>query len=93
MVSCNDRLFGKSIILEKRSNDLSFCRLGITVTRRYGKAHERNRFKRLVREVFRIHQTGLAQGWDLHVKPRPPAKQATFAQLQHELLSLLHVVD
>ena len=38
-------------------------RLGITVTRRVGKAVRRNRIKRLVREWFRGAQERLRRGW------------------------------
>ena len=38
-------------------------RLGITVTRRVGKAVRRNRIKRLVREWFRGSQQRLQRGW------------------------------
>lgn len=44
---------------------LSETRLGITVTRKVGKAVTRNRIKRLVREVFRRERHRLAPGLDL----------------------------
>ncbi|WP_036221349.1 ribonuclease P protein component [Mesoaciditoga lauensis] len=34
-------------------NDLKFPRIGIVVSRKFGKAHVRNKFKRYVRETFR----------------------------------------
>lgn len=82
---CN-RAAGQWIIIESRSNHTLITRLGITVTKRFGKANERNRFKRIVREAFRQCQMHLPQGLDLNIKPRTYAKKATSANIQQDLL-------
>ena len=42
-------------------------RLGITVTRRVGNAVQRNRIKRMVREIFRQHRSRLRGTWDMNL--------------------------
>lgn len=44
-------------------------RLGITVPRKYGKAHERNRFKRVLRAAFFQITPQLPCGLEVHVRP------------------------
>jgi len=45
----------------------SRSRLGVTVTRRVGRAVERNRIKRLVREYFRLNRHCLSGKWDINI--------------------------
>lgn len=80
---------GQWIIIDSRKNQVSCTRLGITVTRRYGDAHERNRFKRIVRESFRLSYPQLPSGFDLNVKPRTAAKTANMQDVMSELLKAL----
>jgi ribonuclease P protein component len=54
-------------------NGLPHPRLGLSVSRRVGGAVLRNRWKRLIREAFRISQHQLPQGVDLVVIPRGEA--------------------
>jgi ribonuclease P protein component len=58
------------LIVYARPNSLNIGRLGMSVSRRVGKAHVRNRWKRLIREVYRRNAL-LAVGLDLVVIPRP----------------------
>lgn len=52
-------------------NSLNHPRLGLSVSRRVGKAHQRNRIKRLLREAFRLEQHNLEGSLDLVIVVAP----------------------
>nr|WP_079979276.1 ribonuclease P protein component [Candidatus Protochlamydia sp. R18] len=89
MANGSSRYIGRWIILDLRFNDRSHSQLGITVTRRFGKAHHRNRFKRIVREAFRLSYHTFPQALLLNVKPRTLAHQAKMQDIQAELIELI----
>lgn len=67
------RRAGQWLQIEYREigGDLPPCaKLGITVTKKYGKAHDRNRFKRLVRESFRALPQSWTKAYEIVVRPR-----------------------
>jgi ribonuclease P protein component len=57
-------------------NGLSHPRLGLSVSRKIGGAVVRNRWKRLLREAFRLSRTELPEGLDIVAIPRPGAEPA-----------------
>ncbi len=68
-------------------NGLDHPRLGLSVSRKKIKtAAARNRFKRLVREAFRLSKAELPAGLDLVVVPRNPAPR--FADVRRSLPAL-----
>ena len=83
------RHVGNLLIIDSRENHTQRTRLGITVTKRYGKSHVRNRFKRIVREAFRQCHGQLKQGMDLNVRPRTAANNAKTQDVLVELIRLL----
>lgn len=64
-------------------------KLGITVTKRYGKAVLRNRFKRIARAAFRRQIDHLPKGALIHLIPRAYAKRAKSTDIERDLLNLI----
>jgi ribonuclease P protein component len=58
------------LVVYASENGLPHARLGLSVSRKVGGAVDRNRWKRLIRESFRMNRTKLPTGLDLVVIPR-----------------------
>ena len=63
-------------------------RVGLTAGKVLGKAHERNRIKRRMREVVRKHLEELPRGFDLILHPRRSVMTMDFAKLDAEVLRI-----
>ena len=70
-------------------NDLSFSRCGFTVSRRLGKAVERNRARRRMQEAVRLAWDLIESGWDIVWVARPPLGSAEFLDIQDACIRLL----
>ncbi len=78
---------GRLMTMFTRERDTGPARLGIAATRKMGAAVERNRAKRLVRELFRHHKPVTAV--DVVVVPRREILAAPFDRIEAEFRSLL----
>jgi ribonuclease P protein component len=68
-------------------------RVGLTVGKIMGKAHERNRIKRRMREALRRHIDLLPAGFDLILHPRRTVLTMEFAQLEREVVRILQQAE
>jgi ribonuclease P protein component len=64
-------------------------RIGLTAGKVLGKAHERNRIKRRMREALRRHLELLPKGCDLILHPRRSVLTLEFAKLEVEIVRIL----
>ena len=76
------------LVLYARRNRTEANRVGITVGKKLGKAHIRNRVRRRVREVYRLNEERFLPGWDIVVVARSNAVDAEFARLTKSFLNL-----
>lgn len=77
---------GTAFVVFCRRASLDVTRFGTSVRREWGTAVQRNRIRRQVREIVRLHQREIAAGWDIVIQPRRRAAQAPFALLEQELV-------
>jgi ribonuclease P protein component len=87
--------FSRYAVLFFAGNDLQSSRIGITVTKKVGKANIRNRLKRWTREVYRRQREPLgldAQALDIVVNVKPAAVESTFQDYSRDLTKALERV-
>lgn len=78
---------GRLMTMFTRERETGPARLGIAATRKMGAAVERNRAKRLVRELFRHNKP--VSALDVVVVPRREILEAPYERIEVEFKSLL----
>lgn len=63
-------------------------KLGVIATRRYGNAVERNRARRRLKSLFRLHSERLPEGCHLVLVARRRMKAASWADLEETFLKM-----
>ena len=76
------------LVLYARRNRTEGNRVGVTVSKKLGKAHIRNRVRRRLREVYRLNEERFQSGWDIVVVARSKAVDTEFSRLTKSYLTL-----
>ena len=79
---------GPYLVLYARKNRTGGNRVGITVSKKLGKANIRNRIRRRLREAYRLNEDKFQPGWDIVVVARGRALDAKFEDICKNYLSL-----
>ena len=75
------------LVVYCQKNRRGQSRLGVTVSTKLGHAVVRNRIRRRLREIYRLHERQIARGYDLVVVSRVRARTADYHQLEAAFLS------
>ncbi|HXE05251.1 MAG TPA: ribonuclease P protein component [Bryobacteraceae bacterium] len=76
-------------LAQQSDGSASVSRVGLTVGKALGKAHERNRIKRRMRDILRRHLELLPRACDIVFHPRRDVLTLEFAKLEAEIVRIL----
>jgi len=77
-----------TLALYCRRNGRSYNRLGITTGVKLGKAVQRNKVRRRLREIYRLHEAEFGAGWDIVAVARVKAVHSRYRELERGFLGL-----
>lgn len=89
------KVFSRYTVLFYAANELPHSRIGITATKKLGKANVRNRLKRWTREVYRRARDPLgidARSLDIVVNVKSNAATTSFQEFSRDLRGVLERV-
>ena len=82
-------LANKHLVIYCVKSDLKDTRLGLSISRQYGGAVERNKAKRRLSELFRKHG-GLVQGtYDIVIIARPDAAKLSYQNMEKAFVDIM----
>ncbi len=74
------------LVLYARRNGSALNRVGYTVSKKLGHAVVRNRVRRRLREIYRLHEGAMRPGHDLVVVARSRAVSADYGRLERDFM-------
>jgi ribonuclease P protein component len=72
-----------------KANDLPQSRFGFSIKKALGGAVVRNRIRRRLREIARLHREEIPAGWDIVIHPKSSVAKTPFEALTADFLRLV----
>jgi len=82
-----------TMVLYCRKNKLDYNRLGVVSSVKIGHAVQRNRARRRLREVYRLHSAELRKGYDIILVARSRTVSAPWNELCGQFQRLVRKLD
>ena len=83
--------WNRNLVLYKRKNNLEYSRIGISVSKKIGNAVIRNKVKRRIREISRLHLHRIKDGYDLIFIPKKNVVDISYEELESAFIHILKI--
>jgi ribonuclease P protein component len=83
----------RRFVVYVRKNGLDHNRIGISTSRKYGNAVQRNRIRRVIKELYRAYEGHIVTGHDLVFIPRLGTRGRGLREIEPDFVHLLRVAS
>lgn len=77
------------VVYWSKKHDIPQFRLGVSVSKKLGNAVVRNRMRRLLKEIVRLHADRIVEHTDLILIARMPSVRMSYQELERSVLHVL----
>lgn len=81
----------RNLVLYINKNDLDYSRVGITISKKVGKATVRNKIRRRMKEILRAYQDRIKDGYDLVIVVKKNVPNISFQELKGSFLHIIKI--
>jgi ribonuclease P protein component len=76
------------LVLYRLSGTVGLTRFGFSISKKTGKAVVRNRVKRMLKEICRLHTDWFEEGYDYIIIPKKDSGKESFHTFKEEMFKL-----
>ncbi len=87
--NCNDSISDYNLVLFLKKNNLGYNRFGFTAAKRIKKAVTRNLIRRRMKEIVRLNEYKLKEGFDIIFMARINASESDYKSLEKSFYKLM----
>lgn len=87
--NCNDSISDYNLVLFLKKNNLGYNRFGFTAAKKIKKAVSRNIIRRRLKEIVRLNEYKLKEGYDIVIMARVNATESDYKILEKAFNKLI----
>lgn len=87
--NCNDSISDYNLVLFIKKNNFGFNRFGFTTAKKIKKAVQRNVIRRRLKEIVRLSENNLKEGYDIVLMARVNATDSDYKELEKSYNKLI----
>ena len=80
-------------VIYNKDRVLDFSRFGISLSKKFGNAVKRNKYKRILREIIRNNQKKFKNDFDYIIIMKKTCDELDYKEIEEKLLSLLQLEE